>query len=542
MGLKTHFHFITFFVIVNILLIISQTPMIIRFLNTPQDRIFPFVHTDWAHDYYLYLAAINQGINGDFLYHDPYTTEPTTKGIFYIFFTTTGQIARIFHLNPVAAYHLLTIISFEMFATLAFLLSQMILGRKYAFWGALFGIIGTISPTLIWNFKIDFPINMPWWIMMDAFERLYALPHYGAAQALLLLFVILIINFYRNRRIKNAILAASAIFIAGIILPSVLLPIGIALPISYFFYILRNSFMQKKIILEQKIAFGFILIVAFAFICYILLFYQGQAGFPWNHWIPWGITRWNLNEPAFNRILLLSFGILPILALPAMVRAIRRNNWELIFISLWAILPFFMLPFVNILSIAKIRLTQEAPFIPFGILAAYTIFQIVPKYKYPIIAVFLLSTLPVSLNLLSQRIQYIKTEPIYDHFYIPKTSFEVIEFIKKNLPKNSVILTNEKMGNIIPAFAPTVSYMGHLNQTMNYPEKEKNVNNFFSGKWTDEEAKKFLIENGIRYVYYGWQEKELGLDISKYPFLRSIYKNEAVELFQLLSTCQVEQI
>ncbi len=525
-------HFITFFIIVNILLIFSQTPMIMRFLKTPQDRIYPFVHTDWAHDYYLYLAAINQGLNGDWLYHDPYTTEPSTKGIFYIFFTATGQIGRLFHLNLIITYHLLTLISFEMFMIFTYLISQTILGKKYAFWGALFSIIGTISPTLIWNFKIDFPINMPWWIMLDASERLYALPHYNFAQALLLAAIILLIKFFRTKKLKYAYFSSLIIFISGLILPSVLIPAVTVLPASYFLYLLINFHKTKKISLDLNILIGISLAIITTTTVYLIIKSQVQAGFPWDQWTKWGLNRWNFGEPAFDKTFLLSFGILPILSLPAIIEGFKKNNRELIFISLWAIVPFILLPFATPLEIAKIRLAEVANFVPFGILAAYTIFKMIPKWKYPIIAVLLLTILPVSWNLLNQRIHYVKTEPVYDHIYIPKTSYEAIEFIQKSLPKNSIILSHEKYGIIIPAFAPTISYFGHVTQTMNYFAKEKNVIDFYSGKWSAEEAKDFLTKKGISFIYYGWQEKELGNTVTKYPFLISIFQNKDVTIFQ----------
>lgn len=563
---------VLFLLLANFLLIISNIPMVMRFMKTPADRIFPFVHTDWAHDYYLYLSAINQGINGDLLYHDPYTTEPATKGIFYIFFTATGQIARIFHLNPVAAYHLLTIISFEMFVVLAFLLSQMILGKKYAFWGALFGIIGTISPTLLMGKKIDFPLNMPWFLMMDVFERLYALPHYNFSQALLLLTIILFIKFFQTRNIKYAYSACLIIFISGLILPSILIPAVTILPASYFLYLLINYYKTKQFSFDLRIARGIIVAVITALIVYLIIKYQVQTGFPWNQWTKWGINRWNLGEPTFDQIFLLSFGILPLLSLPAVISAFRKNNWELIFTSLWAIIPFILLPFATPLEIAKIRLTEMANYIPFGILAAYTIFQIIPKIErvinltsdlntgdaregsqtemyrslghssgrtrklqFIIIIIFLLTTIPVSLILLSQRIQYAKTEPIYDHIYIPKTSYAAIEYIKNNLPKNSAILSHEKYGIIIPAFTPTISYFGHVTQTMNYQEKEENVIDFYSGKLSEQKAKEFLARNGINYVYYGWQEKTLGNSVMKYPFLKPVFQNKDVFLFKRIN-------
>ncbi len=582
-SLQNSFYFIIFLIITNLLLIFSQAATLIRFLKTPQNRIFPFVHTDWAHDYYLYLSVITQGENGSWLYRDPYTTEPTNPGIFYLFFTTIGQTAKIFHLPGVSAYHITTFLGFEFFVILLYLLSSQILGKKPAFWASMMSILGTVSPTLIMNQKIDFPINMPWWIMMDALERLYALPHYVFSQALLLLAIILFIKFFRTAKLRYALSSALSFGIGGFILPSILIPAFVILPLFLFFYSSYHSINLRRISIKPALFLGMLVILIICFADYLIMKLQVQSGFPWDQWTKWGLARWNYNEPGFDKTLLLSFGILPLLSLPAIISGVRKKNWEMIFVAMWAFLPFILLPFATPLEIAKIRLVQMANFVPFGILATYSIFQIIPKYilanlkgtiletdfsrignrlnkegaNWPstnttkkkvrpekfvseglliliMLIIFIITTLPVSLNILNQRIQYVKTEPIYDHFYIPKTSFDAIKFINKNIPANSVILAHEKYGIIIPAFVPVVSFFGHVTQTMNYFGKEKDVTNFFSGIWSEKETKQFLITNKISYIYYGWQEEELGFDISKYPFLKEIFRNEDVTFYKVI--------
>jgi hypothetical protein len=363
---------------------------------------------------------------------------------------------------------------------------------------------------------------------------------------------------------------------------------------------------------DRRILKGIGLLISVALTVYLILKYQVQTGFPWNQWTKWGLNRWNFAQPDFDITFLLSFGILPLLSIPSILYAFRRNNWPLIFVSLWAIIPFLLLPFATPLEIAKIRLAEVANFVPFGILTAYTIFEIIPRliasfaggtieglqikqpkmpflsfsagdasegsqtsaspclsaaYKrgfedvfgirkrqdphriteklgiedainrilqFTFLIVFFLSTFPISFNILNQRIAYTKTEPIYDHIYIPKTSFEAIEFIKNKVPKDSKIISGEKYGIIIPAFAPTISYFGHVTQTQYYFEKEKNVTDFFSGRMKEKEAKEFLTINGLNYIYYGWQEKELGNVVSKYSFLKPVFQNRDVVILQVI--------
>ncbi|MCL4339406.1 hypothetical protein M1271_07015 [Patescibacteria group bacterium] len=563
--------FVIFFILMNLVVIFANVPIILRAAKTPHDRIFPYVHSDWPHDYYLYLAVINQGENGRFLYQDPYSTEKMSKGVFYTFFTGIGQVAGLFHLSPIAAYHLTIIIFTEIFLILVYFLSGKILSRKNAIWGAIFGLLGTISPTLMFAQPIYFPISMPWWIVLDALNRIYDLPHYIASEAFLLAAILLVFLFFRKPKLKYALLAAISIFIGGMILPSVLIPVAVGIPIAYFIYIARIYFEIKrvtrarypvnlqpnllgsewhdpkrnmaklKLIINLQLIKGFSVIIFAILACYAIIKYQVTTGFPWSTWVSWGVERWNWGEPDFNRNLLEVFGILPLLSIPAVYHAVKKNSWELLFISVWAATPFIMLPFVNPFGIAKIRLVEEAPYIPLGILSGYTIFKIIPPIKkrliqYSLIVLFFATTLPSSFKLWKTRMDYIKNEPVYDHIYIPKTSVDAMKFIKENVPKNSVFLSNEKMGIIIPAFNPTISYFGHVTQTMDYQAKEQNVDNFFGGKWTSQEAYKFLRDNGINYIYYGWQEKDLGGDINKYSFLEKIFDNGPVKIYQIKLT------
>lgn len=538
---KTFFfspRFIIFFILMNLVMIFANAPTIMRATKTPQDRIFPFVHSDWPHDYYLYLAVINQGENGRFLYRDPYSTEKMSKGVFYTFFTGIGQVAELLHLSPITAYHLTIIIFTELFLLLVYYLSSLLLGKKNVIWGALFGLLGTISPTLMFRQPIYFPLSMPWWIVLDALNRIYNLPHYIASEVFLILTVILTCLFFQRPRLKYAIFAAISIFIGGTILPSVLIPIAVGIPAAYFIYIARIYFAKKKLTVDYSHIKGFGTIIFAILACYAIIKYQVTTGFPWNTWVSWGVERWNWGEPGFNMNLLEVFGVLPLLSLPAIYMALKKNSWELLFISVWAAIPFIMLPFANPFGIAKIRLVEEAPYIPLGILTGYTIFQIISPVKkrliqYSFIALFFATALPSSFKLWKTRMDYVENEPVYDHIYIPKTSVEAMKFIKENVPKNSVFLSNEKMGIIIPAFDPTISYFGHVTQTMDYQAKEQNVDNFFGGKWTSRQAYKFLRDNDINYIYYGWQEKDLGGDMNKYSFLEKIFDNGPVKIYQL---------
>jgi len=66
-------------------------------------------------------------------------------------------------------------------------------------------------------------------------------------------------------------------------------------------------------------------------------------------------------------------------------------------------------------------------------------------------------------------------------------------------------------------------FIGHLYNTYNYYKKGDLVNSFYQEKMTSEEAKKFLEENKIDYVFYGPGEKMTG-SLEKYDFLKEVFR------------------
>ncbi|PIY80113.1 MAG: hypothetical protein COY80_04620, partial [Candidatus Pacebacteria bacterium CG_4_10_14_0_8_um_filter_42_14] len=100
--------------------------------------------------------------------------------------------------------------------------------------------------------------------------------------------------------------------------------------------------------------------------------------------------------------------------------------------------------------------------------------------------------------------------------------------IRDELSPNSTILTEYYMGNQIPANTEARVYFGHLLQTPNAAGKQEKIREFYGGKLSDKEAKIFLIDNNIQYVYIGREEQEVS-----YSFLRSIFEEDGVSIYEI---------
>ena len=527
--------FVIYFIIANILIIASNLPLILRFLQTPPGMIFNFSHTPWDHDYNLYRSAIIQGMNGDWLYHDAFTTDPTTPGIFYLFYIFAGKIASLFDLSSSFTYHLARISSLEIFVILLYILTRILPGKRGGLIAAYIALTGSISPLLFFKEKLEVSLAIPWWTNFDPLERLNTLPHYLIAQNFLLMCIILFIYFIRSHKIRYAIFSALSIFIGGIFFPAALVPIGAALSLSIIFLTIREYFTKRKITINKLFFIGCSIIILSALFSLLIIKIQEHQGFPWNIWTSWNVARWNYSESTFNYNLFFIFGVLPINALPSIIKNLRSGNIENIFITIWFLFPFILLPFVNILQIPKLRLVEDAHFIPIAILASQTISVIISKFnsKITLIGLFVLYsilTFPVIVTMFKWRMSFVTNNFPPGVYYSSKNELSGLDYIKNAVPKNSVFLT--LTAHIIPAYSPVISYWGHLNLTNNFTDKETNLKLFFGNQMNDRQVKEFLIQNSIDYIYVGPEEKKLSPKPISYDFLIPVYGNNDVTIYK----------
>lgn len=531
--------FIIYFIIANLLILASNIPLILRFIHTPPGMIFNFSHIIWDHDYNLYRSAIIQGKYGAWLYHDAFTSDPTSPGIFYIFYVFIGKIAYLFNLSSSFAYHLVRIISLEIFVILVYVLARSLLGKRGGLMAAYLALTGSIAPLWLFKEKLNISFAIHWWTTFDPLERLNTLPHYIIAQNFLLLSIILFVYFLRNQRIKLAVCSAISIFIGGISFPAVLAPIGAALSLSVIYLIFREKIVNRKIIINKHIFIGLTAIILTAFLSLLIIRLQEHQGFPWNDWTLSNVIRWNYGESTFNYNLFFIFGVLPLIAFPSIIRNLLSGNIEMIFITLWFLLPYILLPFVNVFQIPKLRLVEDAHFIPIAILASQTLSSILSNLKSRFISLgmfvlYLLITLPVIVTLFIWRISFIASNFPAGVYYSNKNEYSGMEYVLKEVPKNSVIITS--LSHIIPAYAPVVSYWGHMNMTNSFAIKEVYLKLFFSNQMTENEAKEFLLSNNIDYIYVGPVERKLSSKPISYNFIYAVYRDDAVTIFKVLKT------
>lgn len=533
MKLRKIVPFVIFLFIANLYFLASNTFLIIQMLRTPAGTVFPLLHNDSIFDYNLYLSIITMGRHGFWLFRDPYTSEVIRGSIFYIFYIIVGKLLP---LSPPVAYHVVRIFSVELFFISIYMLCRIILSKPASFWASYFSIMATIAPITFYHVQGALVTTNPWWSSLDAVRRLNASPpHYYFGFALMLLSIRSLLSFGHTHKDRDLLFSIILIFVGGIVLPPILLPLIFGIPFAYLILQVGYLVRKKRIHRDTHLEHALLACALTVLLCLIINFMQTKEDLLSNLFLTWSVAKWNANEPLFNQSLILSFGLAPILSIPAVVYILKKKGWEYLFLSAWAFFPFIFLPFANLLGIGKIRLISAAPFVPFGILTAFFLFEIIKNNTVRLLvgSVYVVSVLYVSVSIWMLDMKQANQFPFFTNAFIPKESWRAIEFMKRTVPKDSIILSDEYMGNILPAYIPSRSYIGHASITLSYPEKKKRVVDFYTSS-TDEEAADFLKNNRISFVYFGPDEKRLGSNITPaHPFLKEIYKTGNVSLYKV---------
>lgn len=528
--------FLVFFIVFQLYIFLSNYPIIKLANRTPANSNYPFIDVDRFGDYNGYLSAITQGQNGFLFFHNPYTTEESPANLFYLPYLAAGWINRMFDFPSFIVFHGMKIIIAELYGLALYIFCSKLFSKRNALIASLLALTATVPPSFVFDI-FGIPSTNSWWRLQDAFFRLSEAPHHVFGETLLIISFIFLLKAMDHNHFKYFTFSGIFAFLCGVIFPPSVLPF-IAVCIGILF--LDIVFRFKENYKAELIRFAIPLVFALSSIG--IGIFQLNQGYYRDVWSTWEVTRWNINEPDFNKIFIISLNIFPFFVLLYFVQTIRKVKFTEfikdrinIFILIWSLLPFFLIPFASFIGLSKIRLYAMVPFVSFSFIFCWVIFTMFRKNIAVMLLLFVIClNFLTSVSLLIQNINRINNQPLYSNIYYPDSQWNAINFLKHEAPNQSVVLSDENIGNIIPAFIPITSYFGHVNLTVHFKEKQNKVWRFYTENMKNEEAEKFIHENHISYIWYGTEEKALGNKTISYPFLKSIYQNGEIIIFKAI--------
>ena len=108
-------------------------------------------------------------------------------------------------------------------------------------------------------------------------------------------------------------------------------------------------------------------------------------------------------------------------------------------------------------------------------------------------------------------------------------------WLRNNLAYDDTLLASYETGNLIPAWAGRRVFVGHWAESVDWPEREAQVEKFFDVATPDGWRIALLRQYDITHVFYGLQEKALGeFDLTTADYLREVHAVGEVTVYEVV--------
>lgn len=455
-----------------------------------------------------YLAKMEEGARGEWLFTLPFTAEKGEGVPLFTFYIFLGHLAGCLHIPLIWMFHVARIgaaifllWSLAKFSTHLFPDSSRQANR--------FFLLVSLGSGLGWLFYSISGMTADFWVAEAyPFLSMYTNPHFPLGLGLMLW----LLSDGRYGKWKGFLLDCGL----GVLL-SIILPFGVVLV-------------------------GLILGIHWVWDCVS----KGNWRFPWEvtallpgvFWVG-GQYLFTLHNPlmaAWNRQnvtaapniwdWIVSFSP----ALILMFFALNKNKMEEIQVTWKKILIWAAA--ATILQVIPFSLQRRfllgfyIPLAAFSIQAIHLFGAKVRKWLWP---VTLLLSVPTNLILIATGLFAAGTLP--RTLYLTPAESSIYTWIAENTPLDSVILCGPRSGNRIPAYTGRRVMYGHPFETADASVNEKAIRNYFADPLSVQ-SNEWLVLNDIGYILVGDEEQEMLGDDLSLPG-KVVFQNGEYQLFYL---------
>jgi hypothetical protein len=453
-----------------------------------------------------YLAKMEIGRRGGWLFRLPYTAEPGDGAPVFLFYILLGHVAAWTGAPSILVYHAARLLAglfllLILYAFVARFLERP--GARLTAW-----LLIAVGSGLGWAAAAFGGRTSDVWVAEAiVFLSLLANPHFPLAAGLMLMLYLwlapgLAPTWLGWKRGIAILLAATAL---AHVQPFALIPVLAVLPLAHLAAWLFAPGADRSL----AGGLGALRPALPALALFVL------ASLPWllfDYWLTqahpvlsaWSAQNVTLSPPIWDY--LVTFAPALALAVPGALGAARRRNPRDLFLLTWLIAGTALL----YAPLALQRRLVQGLSIPIGVLAAEGLFNTSALAgglrRVAAIGLTFALALPTNLLVLAATYQGVQTH----HPLLYQTSAEVdaLKWIDANTPPNALVLASPEMGLFIPATTGRRVIYGHPFETVNATVEKQAVTEFYQSP--DANARDFLAERGVDYVMHGPREAALG--------------------------------
>jgi hypothetical protein len=475
-------------------------------------------------DGYSYLAKMQEGRAGHWLFYLAYTPEAHRPGFFFIYYLLLGKLAGLFNLD------LLSVLNFQRIAAAAFGLGSFYVFTAYFITEIrtrriallLYGLtagLGWLWVALGWPAGLNtMPVDL-WVPEASFFLAALTFPHLALAQGLLLLVVVAGLKFFETGRWRWWAAAAGAGLAASLIHPYKLLVLSAVFGV----YLLWLSWQGWSFAWREGWDWGLIIAPSLPYLIYTFLTFETNFAFR-----AWRDQNQIWSPPPL--LYLLGFGL--ILPLAALGGWHSRHERRRSFLIVWSVVIPFLLYFPNPLQ-RRFLDGYQAPLVVLAAVGAAWLLGQLPAWgrRLALTASWPLLTL-TNVILLGGAIITLATRP--PSLFHPSDRLAAFEWLAQHAARQEVVVAAYEVGNALPAYAPVKVFVGHGPESYRASEKRQLLRQFFAADTDDAWRRALLAEYGVDYVYFGPDERRLGEFIpANLAELELGYANDTVEIYRV---------
>ncbi|HKC20805.1 MAG TPA: hypothetical protein VKE27_14375 [Candidatus Dormibacteraeota bacterium] len=469
---------------------VTAIPYLYAYAVQPPGHVFVGFFYLWD-DATTYLAKMREGWEGGWAWQNRYTTESGPTAYLFFFWIALGHFAAVTHLPLIVVFHLARVAAaFALMAGGWLFITHFVedrTARRFALFFLAFGlglglvIWGIGRPTLFDGPTEGLDLRMP---ELSAFYSVLALPHFAWSGVFAAFGVPLTLRAIQRGNVTLGVLAGLAWLGQASIHPQMPVLMGGAA--------LAATLWRRPASPRGWVAGA----VAFAIPApYVLYSYLAFVGNP-------EVERWTFhskNAVAPETVSLL-FALAPQLLLAAfgVPGAIRRRSREDVFLLAWLVLLGAVLWLPNPAGDLRRRFF-DAIYLPLVVLAARGMYEsIVPRLR-SLRARRLIPFAYVTVSAVGSAFLLLAPLGVAAQPQYTITTAEYDGFNWLGSQPGGRVLCMPGIGLYVPAYSSDTVYVGHYDETFDYPAKTQIAGDLLTGK-TD--LTPFVQQNDIRYVIW----------------------------------------